>query len=186
MMCPFCNALLVLRDARQFLQQSPNCSPGNMSNRTEAALTLSLALHMQVRDFEQEHGVRLPSTLGIRGRSEWYFLSRLASVTGARFLHTAAHSPAAEIDFGSSDDAETAARLFSMLFSSRQYELTPEELKALLEMSHFVLAEPFIECLPACLEEGTEADDLMSVQQVRAFAVTSVSPGGQRASQRTR
>ena len=112
---------------------------------------------LQIENFQTENGVTLPATIHLEGTDLVLPLHRVVTFTGARFLRsvslpTDGQSSAPEGLSFPKDELETAKAVFSMMVDSPPESVTVEQLRGMLHMCQFCVADTLLGGFPAYLK----------------------------------
>ena len=114
-----------------------------------------------MRKFEEENGVTLPAIVRLKGTDLALPLHRVVTFTGTRFLRGV--SSAAEGLTFPEDELEIATAVFSMMVDRPPESITVEQLRGVLRMCQFCLADTLLGGLPAYLEGAVRSSDAVCI-----------------------
>ena len=114
---------------------------------------------LQMSKFQMENAVMLPATVGLKGTDLVLPLHRVVTFTGARFLRSVSlptdingESSAPEGLRFPEDELEIAKAVFSMMVDSPPENVTVEQLRGVLRMCQFCVADTLLGGFPDYLK----------------------------------
>ena len=140
---------------------------------------------LQMSEFEKETGVTLPAIVCLKGTDLVLPLHRVVTFTGTRFLRTVSPPTRSNGETSASeglsfpeDELEIAKAFFSMMVDNPPESVTVEQLRDVLRMCQFCMADTLLDGFPAYLEGAVRScasDEVCSLfSYVRLFSVVSV------------
>ena len=117
-----------------------------------------------MEEFEDENGVTLPAIVRLKGTDLALPLQRVVTFTGTRFLRSvslaADSAGTATTPEGLTfpeDELEVAKAVFSMMVDRPPESLTVEQLRGVLRMCRFCMADPLLGGFPAYLKGAVKS-----------------------------
>ena len=138
---------------------------------------------LQIETFQTENDVTLPATVRLKGTDLVLPLRRVVTFTGTRFLRSVGVPTGRNGESGMpeglsfpEDELEIAKAVFSMMADSPPESMSIEQLRGVLHMCQFCVADTLLGGFPAYLEGAVRScpEVCFMLPRVRLFSVVPV------------